>query len=319
MSNTRQGVPPLWPGTLAELREDLRARGLRLTKRLGQNFMVDPNLARAVVRAAGVGEGDVVLEVGPGAGHLSAAILETGATVVAVEIDAGLCAMLREPLCEGQHGEKRFRRPIRLLRGSVLAKGDVLNPEVVEALREEMDTAGREAFRIASNLPYNIAATFLVALARSAATTDLPWSGGAVTLQREVADRLAARAGTKEYGALSILWQLQAQGRIERTVPPDVFWPRPKVESALFTIAPRGDKGGDKGDCPLDSRFTGFVKALFSSRRKVLRSAVAKALPSRPRAEIEAALAAAGIDPAARAEDVAPEGVLALWRRLVSV
>jgi 16S rRNA (adenine1518-N6/adenine1519-N6)-dimethyltransferase len=296
----RDGSPPLWPGGLAELREELRRRGLRLTKRFGQNFMVDPNLARAVARAAGAGEGDVVLEVGPGTGHLTAALFEAGARVVAVEIDAGLCRMLRERLGD--------EAGLCLVEGSVLAKGDALSGEVVGALRETMRAAGGETFRVAANLPFNIAATFLIALASS----DLAWSGGAVTLQREVAQRLAAPPVTKEYGASSVLWQLVAQGHVDRTIPREVFWPRPEVASALFTVKPRRDRDGAAGG----REFAEFVKALFSSRRKVLRSGLAKAVPSRTRPEIDAALAAAGIDPGTRAEDVAPEGLLGLWERL---
>ena len=303
------GTPPLWPGSLAALRRELTTRGLRLSKRFGQNFMIDPNLARAVVRAAGVAEGDVVLEVGPGAGHLTSAILETGARVVAVEIDAGLCAMLRERLAAGVSASS-----FRLIRGSVLAKGDVLNPAVTDALREEMPAAGREHFRVASNLPYNVGAAFLIALA----TSDVPWTAGAVTLQREVAERLVARPGarpgTKAYGASSVMWQLLAEGRIDRVVPPEVFWPRPKVESALFVTAPK--KGTVPLSVPSFPDFAGFVKALFSRRRKVLRSAVASRVPSLPKSEVEAAFAAAGIDPAARAEDVEPEKLLALWMNL---
>lgn len=299
-AGTRDGTPPLWPGSLAELRGELGRRGLRLTKRFGQNFMVDPNLARAVVRAAGVGEGDVALEVGPGAGHLTAALLEAGARVVAVEIDAGLCRMLRERLGD--------EAGLRLVEGSVLAEGDALSGEVVEALRETMRAAGREAFLVASNLPYNVGAAFLIALASS----DLAWSGGAVTLQREVARRLAASPGTKDYGASSVMWQLMAEGRIERAIPPEVFWPRPEVDSALFTIKPRRDLDG----AAASREFAEFVKALFASRRKVLRSGLAKAVPSRTKAEIESALAAVGVDPGARAEDVAPEGLLGLWMNL---
>ena len=384
MSEKSAPTPPLWPGNLTQLRKELRARGLRLTKRFGQNFMIDPNLVRSIARAAGVSRGDVVLEVGPGAGHLTAAILETGARVVAVEIDAGFSAMLRERLgrddgfrlVEGSvlaassgshrgHREHRGRTTQQTTaaaeslpsvssvssvagRSPDGARGDVLNPAVVEALGEEMSSSGRETFRVASNLPYNVGAGFLIALASSDSPSALQWTGGAVTLQREVAERLAAEPGTKDYGAMTVIWRLLAEGRLDRTVPPEVFWPRPKVESALFTIRPRrpeatevtesteaerhGKRRGTAESLPSVAsvfsvagrspasiiEFAAFVKALFSSRRKVLRSAVARAVPSLPKPEVEAALAAAGIDPAARAEDVAPEELLALWHRLSS-
>ncbi len=113
-----------------------------------------------------------------------------------------------------------------------MSKGDVLSPIVIDALREELRARGGESFVVAANLPYNIAATVLIALAWS----DLPWKQGAVTVQREVAERLAAKSGTKTYGASSILWQLRARGRIERVIGREVFWPRPEVDSGLFVI-----------------------------------------------------------------------------------
>jgi 16S rRNA (adenine1518-N6/adenine1519-N6)-dimethyltransferase len=316
--------------SLSQLRAELAARGIRPTKRLGQNFMIDPNLARAVVRASGAADGGVVLEVGAGAGHLTEALLDTGARVVAVELDTGLAAMLRERLA----GDGR----VRIVEADVLAKGDRLSPVTIDALREELaerrlrSTALLDApqshgeaaptergesgaasspavltdtFVVASNLPYNIAATFLIALAGSG----LPWSGGAVTVQLEVAERLAAAPGSKTYGASSVLWQLMARGRIERVIGREVFWPRPEVDSALFVIEPRADAEG----AAADSGFASFVRALFSQRRKVLRGSLAHAAGV-SLDETEAVLAAAGIDPASRIERAAPEAVLGLWR-----
>ena len=288
-------------GPLAELREELAARGIRPAKRLGQNFMVDPNLAGAVARASGAGEGDVVLEVGPGAGHLTKALLALGARVLAVEIDARLADLAAERLGEAPG--------LRILQYDAMAPGGLLAEEVVEALRAETAAAGRASFRVASNLPYGVAATFLIALASSG----LPWAGGAVTLQREVAERLAAPPGTKAYGASSVIWQLLARGRIDRTIPREVFWPRPEVFSALLVIEPLDEAPAELVASARE--FGAFVKALFSSRRKVLRKAAAKALHGLPTERLDAALGAAGIDPGARVETVAPERLLALWRR----
>jgi 16S rRNA (adenine1518-N6/adenine1519-N6)-dimethyltransferase len=295
---------------LALLRDDLGRRGIRLTKKRGQNFMIDAGSIRAVARASGAGEGGVAFEVGPGAGHLTRELLALGARVVAVEIDRGLAAYLRDvmagPVAEGR---------LRLVEADVLGGEDRLAPEVTEALSDELARAGADSLVVAANLPYNIAATFLIALAGSG----LPWSGGAVVLQREVAERLAAAPGSKVYGASTVMWSLLASGRIERKVGREVFWPRPDVDSALMTIEPRADapqditeEAGDFGD---------FVRALFSQRRKVLRTSVAHAarvwaggFPDEAKGLAASALAAAGIDPAARVERVEPEGILALWR-----
>jgi len=283
--------------SLSQLRAEFAARGIRPTKRLGQNFMIDPNLARAVVRASGAAEGGVVLEVGAGAGHLTEALLEQGTRVVAVELDTGLAAMLRE-----RHaGDGRAR----IVEADVLAKGDRLSPVTIDALREELAAARADGFVVASNLPYNIAATFLIALAGSG----LPWSGGAVTIQLDVAERLAAGPGSKTYGASTVMWQLMARGRIERAIGREVFWPRPEVDSGLFVIEPRADAEG----AAADAGFAKFVRALFSQRRKVLRKSVAHAAGVSPE-EANAALAATGLDPSSRIERAAPEAVLGLWR-----
>ncbi len=283
--------------TLAALRAEFASRGLSPTKRLGQNFMIDPNLARAVAGVAGAVAGETVREVGAGAGHLTEALLATGATVVAVEFDRGLAAMLRERFA----GQERFH----LVETDVLAKHSEIAPEVSAAVREALAASERDSFSVAANLPYNIAARCLIALAWS----ELPWSGGAVTVQREVAERLVAAPGTHAYGASTVLFGLRAGGRIERVIGREVFWPRPEVDSALLVIEPDG-RNDVRGSGP---EFAAFVKALFSMRRKVLRKSLAHAAGvERERAEV--ALAAAGIDPASRVESVAPEAVLALFR-----
>jgi 16S rRNA (adenine1518-N6/adenine1519-N6)-dimethyltransferase len=298
---------------LSLLREDLARRGIRLTKKRGQNFMVDTALSRVVARASGAREGGVAFEVGPGAGHLTRELLGLGARVVAVEIDRGLAAYLREVMSD-EIGDGR----LRLVEADVLGGEDRLAPAATEALRDELARSQAGSFVVAANLPYNIAATFLIALAGSG----LPWTGGAVVLQREVADRLAAAPGSKVYGASTVMWRLLARGRVERKVGREVFWPRPDVDSSLMVIAPRPDAPADlvSGAGDLND-FGDFVRALFSQRRKVLRTSVAHAarawaggFPEEARALAEQALAQAGVDPSTRVERVAPEGILAIWR-----
>ncbi len=301
------------PRALTALRDELESRGIRLTKKRGQNFMVDPALACAVARASGASEGGIVFEVGPGAGHLTREVLKLGARVVAVEIDRGLAAYLRDVMAVEIAGGS-----LCLVEADVLGGEDRLASAVTDALRDELARAGADSFVIAANLPYNIAATFLIALAGSG----LPWTLGAVVLQREVADRLAARPGSKTYGASTVMWSLLAHGRVERKVGREVFWPRPEVDSALMIIEPRKDVPADViSDAGDLSDFGDFVRALFSQRRKVLRTSLAHAVSAwaggyvdEAKALAEHALKAAGVDPSTRIERVAPERILALWR-----
>ncbi len=301
---------------LAVIRDDLTRRGIRLTKKRGQNFMIDAGSVRAVARASGAGEGTLAFEVGPGAGHLTRELLASGARVVAVEIDRGLAGYLRDVM-SGEVADGR----LRLVEADVLGGEDRLAPAATDALRDELARSGVDSFVVAANLPYNIAATFLIALGGSG----VPWSGGAVVLQREVAERLAAAPGSKTYGASTVMWSLLARGRIERKVGREVFWPRPEVDSALMTIEPRpgapADLIADASDLNDFGDFGDFVRALFSQRRKVLRTSVAHAarawaggFPDEAKALAAAALASAGVDPSDRVERVEPERILALWR-----
>jgi 16S rRNA (adenine1518-N6/adenine1519-N6)-dimethyltransferase len=302
----REGRDDREGGYLSELRDQLAERGLRLTKRLGQHFLIDPNLNGAIARVGAAGAG-VVLEVGPGSGSLTEGLLASGAEVVAVEIDSGLVAFLRERFADAGR--------LALVHADALDGGRPSGP-LCEAVAAALVRRGCPTFRLVANLPYSIASTFLIALAGS----NLPWAGGAVVLQREVGERLEARAGTREYGAASVAWQLLATGRIERTIPRSVFWPMPDVESALLEIAPRADAAA--GLRARVDEFGEFMKAVFSQRRKILRSALARALNAvapdtcDARARIDAALAEFGIAPDARAEELAPATFAAVWERL---
>ena len=156
---------PLPPAlSLGELKRELAARGIVPSRRRGQNFCVDANAARAVVRDAGVAPGDVVLEVGPGAGHLTLPLAAAGARVLAVEYDRGLFGFLRERL--GPAG-----LPVTLLHEDVLGSKHELNPRVTAAVRRMTADAGADGFRVVSNLPYSVATPFLLTLVMS----DLPW------------------------------------------------------------------------------------------------------------------------------------------------
>jgi 16S rRNA (adenine1518-N6/adenine1519-N6)-dimethyltransferase len=253
--------------------------------RFGQNFMIDGNLVRVVADAGNIAPGDVVVEVGPGTGTLTEDLLSRGADVIAVEIDRDLAGMLRTRHASNPH--------VKLIEGDALAGKHEINRELAAQLRQ---LSGRP-LKLVANLPYNIASPLVIELL--VAGLDLL----AFTVQKEVADRLRAQAGSDDYGPLTVMAQLLANVEVLRTLPPQAFWPAPKIDSALVRMT-RIDQLG--ADAPAFGR---FVQQLFAARRKTLRKALSQM-------EIDAAplLAAHGIDPQLRPERLTPRQCLDLFR-----
>jgi 16S rRNA (adenine1518-N6/adenine1519-N6)-dimethyltransferase len=268
--------------------QDLLARaGLSPRHRLGQNFMIDQNLVRLVADAGRVAAGDLVIEVGPGTGTLTEELLSRGARVVAVEIDRDLAALLKEQFAD----HERFS----LIHGDALAGKHALNPQLLSA-------AHRGRPKLVANLPYNIASPLVVELL--IAGVELL----AFTVQKEVADRLAAGPATDAYGPLGVMVQSLARVEVLRTLGPEAFWPRPKIESALVRLT-RDDSLG------AEARAVGaMVARLFSARRKMLRSALARIADAATPAL--AALEAMGIRPDSRAEELSPAQIVKLFRSI---
>jgi 16S rRNA (adenine1518-N6/adenine1519-N6)-dimethyltransferase len=261
-------VPALTPATIPAL---LDRHGLAPSRALGQNFLADPNTARRIVRLAGVDAGDRVLEVGPGIGSLTTALLEAGAVVTAIELDRHVIPALREVVGDAV----------------TVVPGDALTIDLTSVLGEP--AGGPHA--LVANLPYNVATPIVMRFLEAAPqiTTML------VMVQREVGERLAAGPGTKVYGAPSVKVAYYARARVAGLVPPSVFLPAPRVESALVHLVRHPEP---PVDVPDPARLFALVRAGFGQRRKMLRSAL--------RAELggatEATLAAAGIDGRRRAE-----------------
>ncbi len=270
--------------TLAEIRELLESRGLAPRKKLGQNFLLDHNLIRKLVDAAGVGDGDLVLEVGPGTGALTDELLDRGCAVVACELDAGFAELQRER----QAGAVRAGRFL-LIEGDCLAGKRGLNPAVTGAL------AGRP-FTLVANLPYGAATPLMLAL-----LCDPTCSGQFVTIQREVADRLLAGPGSKAYGSISVVAQTLAEVERVATLPPECFWPRPDVTSAMVALRPREGHGvADRAG------FAAFCQRVFANRRKQLGGVLGGvALPE-------------GVDPTDRAERLDVRTIAGLFRSIGS-
>ena len=270
--------------SLPPLREAIAAHGISPRKSMGQNFLLDLNLTAKIARQAGDLSGCDVLEIGPGPGGLTRALLAAGARrVVAVERDRRCLAALEE---------------IRAVSGGRLEviHGDALDADPAALLNPPV--------RVVANLPYNIATALLVQWLTPAAWPPF-WESLTLMFQREVAERIAAAPGGKAYGRLAVLAQWRAEARIAMRLPPEAFTPPPKVSSAVVRIralpAPR-----HAADPAILER---VVAMAFAQRRKMLRSALRGLVP-----DAAAALAEAGIRPEDRAETVPLERFCALAR-----
>ena len=267
--------------------------GIRPETRHGQNFLIDLNLLDLLVRSADVGPSDVVLEVGTGLGSLTTRLAEKAAAVVTVEIDPRLFQLASEQLAEAAN--------VTLLQQDALQSKNTLSPAVLDAVREKLAQAPGRQFKLAANLPYNVATPILSNLL---AADPLPVSLTA-TIQKELADRLVATPGTKDYSALSIWVQALADVEIVRVMPPQVFWPRPKVQSAIVHIVTRPEKRARIDDVAF---FHTFVRSLFFHRRKLLRVVLAGMLRERlNKPAIDTLLAEHQLPPSARAEELPVE------------
>lgn len=268
MTHTRTGLLAL-----------LEAHGLGPSRALGQNFVVDPNTVRRIARLAGVGPGDHVVEIGAGLGSLTLALVETGTSVTAVEIDRHLRPVLEEVVAGHE---------------VTVVAGDAMELDWDEVL------AGADRWALVANLPYNVATPLVLDLLRDVPKIERML----VMVQLEAGERLVAAPGTPAYGIPSVKVALRATGRIVGRVGPDVFVPRPRVDSALVELVRRAEPATDADPEVL----VALVERAFNQRRKMLRRSLAGVVD-------DAAFAAAGIDPTDRPERLGIEA----WGRLAAV
>ena len=273
----------------ADIRRIADQAGIHPTKRLGQNFVIDPGTVRRIVRLAGVKPGQSVLEVGPGLGSLTLGLLEAGCLVTADEIDSGLARRLPETVSE--------RMPEALDRLTVINRDALtLTPQLAGDASKTTDLA------MVANLPYNVATPIILTLLARFANL----SRFLVMVQKEVADRLTAGPGSKVYGApsLKLAWYGRAAqaGRIGR----HVFWPAPNVDSALVSFV-RDEEGHIGEDERTRNRVFALIDAAFGQRRKTLHAALKGLVPPE-------AFKAAGIDPSRRGETMTIAEFAALER-----
>jgi 16S rRNA (adenine1518-N6/adenine1519-N6)-dimethyltransferase len=300
------------PQTVSEIKALLAARGRHPRHRFGQNFLVDHNKLRAILEAAEITPGQLILEVGPGTGALTESLLEAGAKVVAVEIDHDMAGILRERI--GPDSDRFL-----LINEDALESKHTLNPKIADALARltpspapagegrgegASSTPGATPattphselrtpnFKLIANLPYNIASPLLAILAADWPSMSL----AVVMVQREVADRLTAPPGGKDFGPLTVIMQAMCTLEIVTILSPGCFWPQPQVDSAVVRIARRPQ--------PLTTNphaLSEFLHQLFSKRRKQIGSILgrATAIP-------------AGIDASKRPEQLTVEQLIQL-------
>lgn len=267
-----------------QIHELLDQHDLIARRERGQNFVADPNTVRRIAELADVGPGDLVIEIGPGLGSLTLALVETGATVVAVEIDAGLAEVARKVLGDT----------------AVVIEGDALKTDWDQLISDHGgDSSG---VHVVANLPYNVGTTIVLdLLAKVPAIQTIT-----VLVQTEVAERFAAPAGSKIYGIPSVLAALQSTATVVATVPPTVFVPKPKVDSAVVRFV----RHTTSAEVTHEQLAT-VVKAGFGQRRKMLRRSLAQLLT-------EEQIESAGVDPTARAEQLDTDQWIGLAKVLAS-
>jgi 16S rRNA (adenine1518-N6/adenine1519-N6)-dimethyltransferase len=291
--------------TLSYLRTLFEERGIRPKSKLGQNFLIDLNVLDMMVAAADLSKDDLVVEVGSGTGGLTARLCEQAGAVFSVEIDPAFYEMVRELL----HG----RDNLALLHADVLKTKNEILPEVFAQVEELRRRFNCSCIKLVANLPYAVA----VPVISNFLLSDLPVERMVVMVQWEIAERLMARPSTKDYSALSVLAQLLADVRpVRRRLPPVVFWPRPKVASAITLVRPNPDKRARVVEAVGSvGALRNFLRDLYVHRRKNLRGALAGAPGGRrPKDEVDRKLAELGIEGTVRAEALDPEQHLRLCR-----
>ena len=255
---------------------------LRADKKLGQNFLIDENIVRNIVAAAELSDKDTVLEVGPGIGTLTQGLAESGASVVAVELDKRLLPVLDTTL-EGYDN-------VRIVNGDILQV-------------DSMQTVGVDEFKVCANLPYYITTPIIFALLEKR----LPMERLVAMVQKEVAERMAAKPGGKDYGALSVAIQYYTEPEIAFIVPPSSFIPAPSVDSAVIVCKRREKPPVEVCD---EALFFRVVKAAFSLRRKMLNNSL-KNMGIKGE-QVAKWLELAGVDGKRRAETLSLEDFAAL-------
>lgn len=270
--------------------------GFRVSKSLGQNFLMDQHIVDQIITGSYIDEASLVIEIGPGLGVLTAAAAKKAGKVVAIEIDKKLLPILKETLGEYPNVE--------------VVQGDILKTDLLPILEQNQMVGGRnrESVRVMGNLPYYITTPIIMKLLEER----LPLSSITIMMQKEVGERIAAQPGTKAYGALSLAVQYYATVTQVCKVSREVFFPKPNVDSIVLRLDLRKEAPVSLVN---EQLFFDVIKAGFSQRRKTLRNTLS-GLASLSKEEMEEAMEAAGIDPGRRGETLAMEEFAALSNQI---
>ncbi len=284
--------------TQSHLRQLLARYGINPRNDLGQNYLTDLNILDFLVDNAKLSDNDVVLEVGTGTGGMTAFMTAQAGHVISVELDKNMHRMASEQI---GHIEN-----LTLLQADALKNKNNFSPRVLELIEEQLAVSPNRRLKLIANLPYAIATPVVSNLV----ATNLPWERMVVTIQLELGLRMQARPGKSTYGALSVWLQSQTFVKLLKKLPPSVFWPRPKVNSAIMQLVP--NPAGKKKilDRPF---FQDFLRRLFHQRRKMMRSVlVGMYRKELSKAEIDQILQQMGLDQNTRAEQMPVEALVKL-------
>ena len=309
MTDAQTPHPPPARQTTAYLKELFGQVGFTIDAKRGQNFLVDLNLLDLLERSAGITPADVVLEVGTGTGALTERLSRAARHVVTCEIDPRLAQLARDRLVDCDN--------VSLVEGDVLAGKHRFAPEVLAAIDAALAAAPGGRLLLVANLPYCVATPVisnLLALPR-------PFDSAAVTVQREMGERMTAAAGSHSYNALSIWIGAQCRSELVRILPPSVFWPRPKVDSAIVRLDLEPARRAAIADL---ARFHDFVRDIFCHRRKHLRGVVLRLAAHKTgdkaaaKQIIDDLFTSLGFASDIRAEDIPPDVFVELDKRFAA-
>ncbi|MBQ2553201.1 MAG: ribosomal RNA small subunit methyltransferase A [Treponema sp.] len=275
----------------ASLKEFLEGNGMAMQKKFGQNFMINPSARSRIVDALEIGPESSVWEIGPGLGCMSEEIMNRGASLKVFEIDRGFISMLHQFFSE-QESSGKFS----------IVEGDVLKKWKGEVPAEN------PGIRLFGNLPYNIAATFIADTIENGFT----FSKCVFTVQKEVAQRICAKSGSKNYSSFSVLCQWKYDVEAGLVLSAGNFWPKPNVASQVVIMKPKKNPL----ECSSPKTFVSLVHALFSSRRKTIQNNIRQVLP--PGLSSEELFEKTGISPSLRAENLEPEDFMLLSESISS-
>lgn len=279
-------------------------RGLHPRGDLGQNFLIDLNLIEFIVRQAELDPHDVVLEIGAGTGSLTAELARQAGAVVSVEYDRTVYQLAAEATSACPN--------VTLLQCDALRNKNRFAPAVLDAVQDQLQAEPDRRLKLVANLPYNIATPVISNLV----ATELPWVQMVATIQFELALRMVARPGSEHYGALAIWLQSQCRVKVLKKLSPNVFWPRPQVNSAIVRIEPHPVRRATIADRGF---FHDYVREVFLHRRKVLRGVLRGMYRGQlDQSEVDALLREIGLAETARAEELSVQQHVALANGLWS-